>query len=85
MAFYLGLDAGGTKTECALADDERIVARAVGGCIKPLRVPAEEAERESAVVAGADRAGLRRKHAADRGDLGGHGGAAVSGDAADSD
>ncbi len=45
MAFYLGLDAGGTKTECALADDDRIVARALGGCIKPLRVPAEQAEQ----------------------------------------
>lgn len=44
MAFYLGLDAGGTKTEGALADEERILARAVGGSIKPLRVTAEQAE-----------------------------------------
>ena len=44
MAFYLGLDAGGTKTECALADEERILARAINGSIKPLRVTAEQAE-----------------------------------------
>jgi glucosamine kinase len=45
MAFYLGLDAGGTKTECALANEDRILARAVGGCIKPLRTTPEQAER----------------------------------------
>jgi glucosamine kinase len=45
MAYYLGVDAGGTKTECALANDQRIVARATSGCIKPLRVTPEEAER----------------------------------------
>lgn len=45
MAYYLGLDAGGTKTECALARDETILARATGGPIKILRVPKEEAEK----------------------------------------
>lgn len=44
MAFYLGLDAGGTKTECALADEGRILARAKNGSIKPLRVTAQQAE-----------------------------------------
>jgi N-acetylglucosamine kinase-like BadF-type ATPase len=44
MAFYLGFDAGGTKTDCALADETHILARAQNGSIKPLRVSAEQAE-----------------------------------------
>lgn len=44
MAFYLGFDAGGTKTDCALADDANILARSQGGSIKPLRVSAFQAE-----------------------------------------
>ncbi len=43
MSFFLALDAGGTGTECALADDERILARVHGGSIKILRVPPEQA------------------------------------------
>jgi glucosamine kinase len=43
MPFFLALDAGGTGTECALADDERILARVRGGSIKILRVPPEQA------------------------------------------
>jgi glucosamine kinase len=48
MALYLGFDAGGTKTDCALADGEQILARALGGSIKPLRVSLEEAQRHIA-------------------------------------
>ena len=44
MAFYLGFDAGGTKTDCALADESRILARTQNGSIKPLRVSSEQAE-----------------------------------------
>ncbi len=44
MAFYLGLDAGGTKTTALLGDESRILARAVGGSIKPLRVTIEQAQ-----------------------------------------
>jgi len=44
MALYLGFDAGGTKTDCALADETRILARAQHGSIKPLRVSASQAE-----------------------------------------
>jgi len=44
MAFYLGFDAGGTKTDCALADEARILTRAQDGSIKPLRVSAAQAE-----------------------------------------
>jgi glucosamine kinase len=44
MSFYLGFDAGGTKTDCALADETRILARTQNDSIKPLRVSAEQAE-----------------------------------------
>ncbi len=44
MALYLGFDAGGTKTDCALADETRILARTQNGSIKPLRVSAAQAE-----------------------------------------
>ncbi len=43
MAFFLGFDAGGTKTTCALGDDTHLLVRAVGGSIKPLRVSFEQA------------------------------------------
>ncbi|MFT4112484.1 N-acetylglucosamine kinase [Silvibacterium sp.] len=43
MAFFLGFDAGGTKTTCALGDDNREILRLTGGSIKPLRVSFEEA------------------------------------------
>jgi len=44
MAYFLGFDAGGTKTTCALADDARVIAQDVGGSIKPLRVSIEQAQ-----------------------------------------
>ena len=43
MAYYLGLDAGGTKTECALAHDSKILARSVSGTIKVMRASNQEA------------------------------------------
>lgn len=45
MSFYLGFDAGGTKTDCALADETQILARTQNGSIKPLRVSAAQAEQ----------------------------------------
>jgi N-acetylglucosamine kinase-like BadF-type ATPase len=45
MALFLGLDAGGTSTDCALALDDRILARTKGRSIKPLRVSREEAQQ----------------------------------------
>jgi glucosamine kinase len=45
MAFFLGLDAGGTKTTAALGDETRVLARAIGGSIKPLRVTIEQAQQ----------------------------------------
>lgn len=52
MAFYLGLDAGGTSTRAALADDTRILARLSGGSIKPLRVSREQARENLAALLG---------------------------------
>jgi len=43
MAYFLGLDAGGTKTDGALARDSTVLARAVGGTIKLMRTSNEEA------------------------------------------
>lgn len=43
MAYYLGLDAGATKTACALSADDRILARATSGTIKIMRASEEEA------------------------------------------
>lgn len=45
MTYYLGLDAGGTRTECALAQDDTILARASGGTIKILRTSTADAEK----------------------------------------
>jgi N-acetylglucosamine kinase-like BadF-type ATPase len=43
MGFYLGIDAGGSKTECVLADETRVLARAATGTVKLMRVSEEEA------------------------------------------
>jgi len=43
MSFYLGIDAGGSKTECVLADETRVLARASTGTVKLMRVSEEEA------------------------------------------
>jgi len=43
MALFLAIDAGGTKTQCLLADETRILARAATGTIKLMRVSEEEA------------------------------------------
>jgi glucosamine kinase len=44
MTYFLGLDAGGTSTRAALADDERILGRAKSGSIKVMRVSTAVAE-----------------------------------------
>jgi N-acetylglucosamine kinase-like BadF-type ATPase len=43
MPFYLAIDAGGTKTRCLLADNDRVLARASTGTVKLMRVSEEEA------------------------------------------
>lgn len=43
MPYFLAIDAGGTKTECVLADEANELARVRTGTIKLLRVGPEEA------------------------------------------
>lgn len=45
MAFFLAVDAGGTKTDFVLADETRVLARHRTGTIKRLRTDAETARR----------------------------------------
>jgi N-acetylglucosamine kinase-like BadF-type ATPase len=61
MSFFLGLDAGGTKTTAALGDDTRVLARAIGGSIKPLRVSLEQAQENIAALL----AGIARQSGVD--------------------
>jgi glucosamine kinase len=43
MPYYLAIDAGGTKTQCLIADSDRVLARATTGSVKLMRVPEAEA------------------------------------------
>jgi N-acetylglucosamine kinase-like BadF-type ATPase len=43
MSLFLAIDAGGTKTRCLLADETRILGRAVTGSVKLMRVGETEA------------------------------------------
>lgn len=43
MAFFLGIDAGGTKADYALADERGVIARVRSGSIKRMRVDAQAA------------------------------------------
>jgi glucosamine kinase len=43
MSLFLAIDAGGTKTRCLLADETRILAHAVTGSVKLMRVGETEA------------------------------------------
>lgn len=43
MKYFLGLDIGGSKTACALADEHRVLSRAQSGSAKILRVGKDEA------------------------------------------
>lgn len=45
MSYFLGIDAGATKTQIAVARDEEILARVQGGSIKIARVGEETAQR----------------------------------------
>ena len=44
MAYYLAIDNGGTKTDYALADETRVLARVRSGTIKRMRTDAESAQ-----------------------------------------
>ncbi len=43
MAYFLGVDSGGTKTECWLGDERKVLGRAVCGTVKLTRVAEEVA------------------------------------------
>jgi glucosamine kinase len=43
MAFYLGIDAGGTKTICAISDGREIIGRGASGTIKIKKVGPDKA------------------------------------------
>jgi N-acetylglucosamine kinase-like BadF-type ATPase len=64
MAFFLGLDAGGTKTTAALGDETNLLARAAGGSIKPLRVTQEQAQQNLAELLGriSQQSGVNLRH-----------------------
>jgi N-acetylglucosamine kinase-like BadF-type ATPase len=57
MQYFLGVDAGGTKTEFVLGDDSRELARVRTGTIKRMKADAASAEANL-------RAGLQELHAA---------------------
>lgn len=44
MRYFLGVDAGGTKTDFLLGDETRVLARVRAGSIKRMRVSEDEAE-----------------------------------------
>ena len=44
MAYFLGVDAGGTNTTYLLADEYRALARVLGGTIKRMRANADVTE-----------------------------------------
>lgn len=43
MSLFLAIDAGGTKTQCLIADGDRVLARAATGTVKLMRVSEQEA------------------------------------------
>jgi len=50
MSFFLAIDAGGSKTECLLADENRVLARATTGTVKLMRVGEQEATARLAAM-----------------------------------
>lgn len=63
MAYFVGLDGGGTKTECWVGDGQRVLGKAAGGTVKLMAVPEDvatarlqEVVREALAQAGVDAA-----------------------------
>jgi N-acetylglucosamine kinase-like BadF-type ATPase len=59
MSYFLAIDAGGTRTQCLLADESLVLARATTGTVKLMRIGEDEATarlqamlREVAAAAG---------------------------------
>jgi N-acetylglucosamine kinase-like BadF-type ATPase len=56
VAFFLGIDGGGTKTECVIGDEQRVLGRALGSTIKIKKVGEDAAGQAlDAVIAEACR------------------------------
>lgn len=45
MAYFLGIDGGGTKTECAVADEHQVLGRGLSGTAKRSRVSEADAQQ----------------------------------------
>lgn len=60
VTYFLGIDGGGTKTECVIGDEERVLGRSVGGTIKIRKVGADIAGQalELAIQAACNEAGV---------------------------
>ncbi len=61
MPHYLALDAGGTKTQCWIGDEERVLGRASTGTVKLMNVSEEIATQRlrEVIQAAAENAGVR--------------------------
>jgi glucosamine kinase len=60
VAFFLGIDGGGTKTECALGDEAEVLGSSIGGTVKIKKVGTDAAgvALEGAIRAACERAGV---------------------------
>jgi N-acetylglucosamine kinase-like BadF-type ATPase len=60
VAFFLGIDGGGTKTECALGDESRVLGSSIGATVKIKKVgpDAAGAALEGAIRTACERAGI---------------------------
>jgi glucosamine kinase len=61
MAYFVGLDSGGTKTECWLGDETRVLGRAATGTVKLTRVSEEiaTARMRELLTEVSDKSGVR--------------------------
>ena len=66
MAFFLGIDAGGTKTECVVGDETRVLGSSFGRTIKIKKVGTDAARKAltAAVQAACREAGVDADHIA---------------------
>jgi N-acetylglucosamine kinase-like BadF-type ATPase len=60
VAFFLGIDAGGTKTECLIGDERRVLGRSQGTTIKIRKVGSDAAAQalEAAIAAVSENSGV---------------------------
>lgn len=60
MGIFVAIDAGGTKTQCLIADETRVLARAQAGTVKLMRVSEQEATArlQAMLVEAAEAAGV---------------------------